>query len=160
MGDRGGGERRELGLIRAEVLARPVRLALAAANDDRRRAERGAVSLARAVVGAAGGPVRRSVSPSAIAARPPAPAPSDPASALATSWLGQSLALWSTGLGVACRLPPVASGLALWRAWSELGLSGMASCAGLAARSAELAALALTGVLDAATARRRVADPS
>jgi hypothetical protein len=160
MGDRGGGERRELGLIRAEVLARPVRLALAAANDDRRRAERGAVSLARAVVGAAGGSVRRPATSSAIAPRPPAPTPSDPASALATSWLGQSLALWSTGLGVACRLPPVASGLALWRAWSELGLSGVASCMGLAAHSVELASLALVGVIDAATVRRRASDPS
>lgn len=156
MGDRGGGERREPGLIRAEVFARPVRLARTAANDDHRRAERGAVSLARAVVGAAGGSVRRP----AIAPRPLAPVPSDPASALATSWLGQSLALWSTSLGVACRLPPVASGLALWRAWSELGLSGVASCAGLAARSAELAALALTEVLDATTVRRRLSDPS
>jgi hypothetical protein len=136
-----------------------VRCSLASANDNRRRAERGAVSLARAVVATGGAPGRRSpLSASDPLARRPA-APPDPAWGRATTWLGQNLALWSAGLGAACRLPPIASGLALWRAWSEVGLTGMATCASVAASGAELAALTIAGMLGAAARRRRAPDP-
>lgn len=159
MSEQVGGEWVTARLIRSDGLVRMVRCSLASANDNRRRAERGAVSLARAVVATGGAPGRRSPLP---AADPPAPrrcAPPDPAAGLATTWLGQSLALWSTGLGAACRLPPIASGLALWRAWSEVGLTGMATCASVAASGAELAALTIAGMLGAAARRRRAPDP-
>jgi len=160
MSERGGGEPRVVSLTRADLLGGAVRIAVASANDNRRRAERGAVLLGRAVAGAGGCSVRRPPASAAITAQPPAPTVPDPASAPTTSWLGQSLALWSASLGVACRLPPIASGLACWYAWSELGLSGVASCASVVARSAELASLAITRMLDAAPFRRRLSDPS
>jgi hypothetical protein len=158
MSEQAGGEGATARLIRSDGLVRMVRGSLASANDNR-RTERGAVSLARAVVTTAGAAARRApLSASDPLARRPA-APPDPAWGRATTWLGQNLALWSAGLGAACRLPPVAVGLALWRAWSEVGLTGMATCASVAASIAELAALALAGALGAAAPRRRSPDP-
>jgi len=159
MSERGGGEPRVVSLTRADLLGGAVRIAIVSANDNLRRAEHGAVSLAGAVVGAGGSPVRRSEASTATAARPSTPALPDPLPAPATGWLGQSLALWSASLALACRLPPIGSGLAWWYAWSELGLSGAASCASVVARGAELASLAITAMLDAAPFRR-LADPS
>jgi hypothetical protein len=153
MSEQGGRERGAARLIRTDQFVRPVLSTGALANDNRRRLERGSVSLARAVVGTA--PCHRPLSRSApTAPRRPEPSPPDPSLALAVGWLGQNLALWTSGVGAACRLPPVASGLALWRACSELGFVGVASCASLAASGVELVGVTIAGVLGAATRRR------
>lgn len=157
MSEHGGCERGTARLIRAGEVGRLVPLATERANDNRRRSGRGPGTLARAVVAAA--PARHDRAEPAHAVRPwparPEPDRPAPGLALATSWLGPNLAFWSLGLRTACRLPPVASGLALCRAWSELGLSGAASCASVAASGAELFGLAVTGMIAAAIPGRR-----
>ncbi len=157
MSEHGGCERDAARLIRTDQLVRPILWNGALANDNRRRLERGSVSLARAVVGAA--PCLRPVpGPKPTPPHRPEPSPPDPSLALAVGWLGQNLALWTRGVGAACRLPPVASGLALWRACSELGLASAASCASLAASGVELMGVTIAGVLGAATPRRSPAS--
>ncbi len=154
MSEQSGCERGVARLIRTDRLVRPIFSIGTSANDNRRRFERGSLSLAGAVVGAA--PRLQSVpEPTPAPPRRPEPLPPGPSLALAVGWLGQNLALWTSGVGAACQLPPVASGLALWRACSELGLVGVASCASLAASGVELVGVTLAGVLGAATPRRR-----
>lgn len=137
-------------MIRAQEVGRLAMVATARANDNRHRSERAAVPLARVVLAAAG--------PRPLAGRPPGGArpataeapPGRPSSTFGSAWLAPQAALWTAGMGAACRLPPVASGLALYRAWSEVGLAGAASFASVAASGVEMVGVALMGVLAAA----------
>lgn len=154
MSEHDGCERGAARLIRTDQLVRPIVSRGALANDNRRRLERGSVSLAQAVVGAA--PCLRPVAgPTPVPPRRVDPSPSDPSLGLAVGWFGQNLALWTRGVVAACRLPPLAPGLALWQACSELGLAGAAGYASLAASGVELVGVTLAGLLGAATPSRR-----
>lgn len=141
-------------MIRAWDLGRPVGAWPPRANDNRRRRERPVMPLASLVLAAepgdtvdlgSGGDPRADRKPAGSADRADLPL------ALAAGWLAPPIAIWSAGIGAACRLPAVSSGLALCRAWSELGLAGAASCASLAASGIELVGVALAGTLAAAT---------
>lgn len=144
----GGGAAR---VIRAGDVGRMVAAAPPRANDNRRRRERPAMPLARlALAGTAGytadsgaGIGRPTEPPPTVADGPALPV------GLGAGFLAPQLAIWSAGVGATWRLPPFSSSLALYRAWSELGLAGAASCASLAASGIEIIGAALLSTLAA-----------
>lgn len=143
-------------MIRARDLGRLVAAWPPRANDNRRRRERPAMPLARLVLaGEAGADADAGRGPDGD--RPGVQRPAGGAAGatlpvgLGAGWLAPQIALWAAGIGAACRLPAFSSGLALCRAWSEVGLAGAASCASLAASGIELVGVALAGTLAAAT---------
>jgi hypothetical protein len=152
MMDQAGGDGGAARVIRIRDLGRMVAVSPPRANDNRRRLERPAMPLARLALAATAGGDDRGASrdPGGDGRRAGSTAAAVPA-ALGAGWLAPQIALWSAGLGAASRFPAVASGLALYRAWSEVGLAGAASCASVAASGIELVGAAVMGTLAAAT---------